>query len=197
MEDDMRPFQTKEEFVKILSALWDEIFKTPEITRKVSAEKLVVKFRFTDFETDLFIDNRGDPPKYFWDPREDVAFDVEMIQSSETSHQFWMQKLSVPMAIATRKVIAKGSVSKALKLIPALKPAFDLYPIILERLGREDLLQKIPAQKTDRLPPRCTSRISHGNRRDPTGTRAKTKTCGGKDGFRSRPAQGHVYHPGI
>ncbi len=146
----MTPYKDKEELVKILSTLWDEIFNTPEITQKVSEEKLIVKFRFTDFQTDFFIDTTGDIPRYFWDPGKNTDFDVEMILSSETSHQFWMQTLSVPMAIATRKIIAKGSVPKALKLIPALKPAFALYPPILKRMGRDDLLQKKLKRKSRR-----------------------------------------------
>jgi 2-oxoisovalerate dehydrogenase E1 component len=146
----MSAFKTKDELVKVLSALWDEIFDTPAITEKISAEKLIVKFRFTDFETDLYIDNRGDTPRYYWDPPDDVAVDVEMIQTSDTSHQFWLEKLNVPMAIATRKVVAKGSVQKALKLIPALKPAFVLYPEILKRLGKADLLQEAPPKKRKR-----------------------------------------------
>jgi 2-oxoisovalerate dehydrogenase E1 component len=146
----MTPFKDKEELVKILSALWDEIFNTPEITRKVAQEKLIVKFRFTDFATNFFIDISGETPRYYWDPEDRSDFDVEMILSSETNHQFWMQTLSVPMAIATRKIIAKGSVPKALKLIPALKPAFALYPPLLKRMGREDLLQKILKRKRRR-----------------------------------------------
>ena len=143
----MSAFKTKDELVHVLSALWDDIFNTPAITEKISAEKLIVKFRFTDFGTDLYIDNKGDAPRYYWDPPNDVAFDVEMIQTSDTSHQFWLQKLNVPMAIATRKVIAKGSVQKALKLIPALKPAFALYPEVLKRMGKTDLLQETPKKK--------------------------------------------------
>jgi len=146
----MSAFKTKDELVDVLSALWDEIFNTPAITEKISAEKLIVKFRFTDFGTDLYIDNKGDVPRYYWDPPDDVTFDVEMIQTSDTSHQFWLQKLKVPMAIATRKVVAKGSVQKALKLIPALKPAFALYPEILKRMGKADLLQEAPRKKRKR-----------------------------------------------
>ena len=146
----MSAFKTKDELVDVLSALWDEIFNTPAITEKISAEKLIVKFRFTDFGTDLYIDNKGDVPRYYWDPPDDVTFDVEMIQTSDTSHQFWLQKLKVPMAIATRKVVAKGSVPKALKLIPALKPAFALYPEILKRMGKADLLQEAPRKKRKR-----------------------------------------------
>jgi 2-oxoisovalerate dehydrogenase E1 component len=146
----MSAFASKDELIQVLSALWDEIFNTPAITEKISAEKLIVKFRFTDFATDLYIDNKGEAPRYYWDPPDEVAFDVEMIQTSDTSHQFWLENLNVPMAIATRKVVAKGSVQKALKLIPALKPAFALYPEILRRMGKADLLQESPAKKRKR-----------------------------------------------
>jgi 2-oxoisovalerate dehydrogenase E1 component len=137
----MNTYKSKEEFVKILSELWDRIFKTQEIINAISGVKIVTKFHFTDFETDLYIDNKGNTPRYYWDPEDKVASDVEMIQSSETSHKFWMEDLNVPLAIAGRKVIAKGSVQKALKLIPALKPAFALYPQVLRDMGRSDLLK--------------------------------------------------------
>jgi hypothetical protein len=143
----MSAFNSKDELVDVLSALWDEIFNTPAIMEKISAEKLIVKFRFTDFGTDFYVDNKGDAPRYYWDPPDDVDFDVEMIQTSDTSHQFWLQKLKVPTAIATRKVIAKGSVQKALKLIPALKPAFALYPMdnktILDSVAKTGYLATI------------------------------------------------------
>jgi hypothetical protein len=143
----MSAFNSKDELVDVLSALWDEIFNAPAIMEKISAEKLIVKFRFTDFGTDFYVDNKGDAPRYYWDPPDDVDFDVEMIQTSDTSHQFWLQKLKVPTAIATRKVIAKGSVQKALKLIPALKPAFALYPMdnktILDSVAKTGYLATI------------------------------------------------------
>jgi len=144
----MKPF-SKDEFVKILSTLWDRIFDTPEIVASVSGVKIIVKFRFDDLGTDFFIDTSGESPRYYWDPGEDASFDVEMIQSSENSHKFWMEDLNVPLAIASRKIIAKGSVPKALKLLPALKPAFSLYPGVLKDLGRDDLLQ-IPKGKKKR-----------------------------------------------
>ena len=136
----MKPF-SKDEFVNILSTLWDKIFNTPRIVASFAGVKIIVKFRFKDLETDFFIDNSGDTPRYYWDPGENAPFDVEMIQTSEISHKFWMEDLNVPLAIASRKIIAKGSVQKALKLIPALKPAFPLYPEVLKDLGRDDLLQ--------------------------------------------------------
>ncbi len=137
----MAVYQNKEEYQDILSRLWDMIFATPEIVAAVAGEKLVVRFRYTDFKTDFYIDLTGDEPTYYWDPDREVHVDVDMILSSETSHKFWLEQLNVPLAIASRKIIAKGSIQKALKLIPALKPAFPLYPELLRKMGKEDLIE--------------------------------------------------------
>ena len=141
---------TKEEMVNVLSALWDKIFNTPEIMQSLGKEKLIVKFRFNDLDMEFFIDNTGEHPRYFWNPEENSAFDVEMILSSESSHKFWLEDLNIPLAIASRKIVAKGSVPKALKLIPALKPAFALYPEVLKEFGRTDLLPTTKPSKKKR-----------------------------------------------
>jgi len=141
----MPVYKNAQEFEDILTALWTKIFASPEIMKGLEGEKLIVKFRFSDFKQELFIDSTGDKPELRWNPGEHSPFDVEMILASDTSHKFWMQDLNVPLAIGTRKIVAKGSVQKALKLIPALKPAFALYPEILKEFGRNDLLQKTAA----------------------------------------------------
>ncbi len=146
----MNPYKSKDEFVAILSELWNRIFRTREIIDAVSAAKLIVRFRFTDFKTDFYVDITGDIPRFFWDPEAPPGFDVEMILSSEVNHAFWMEDLNVPLALASRKIIAKGSVQKALKLLPALKPAFALYPLVLADRGRGDLLRKPEKRKKKR-----------------------------------------------
>ena len=138
----MQPFKNKEELQENLSILWDRIFTTPEILSAVTGAKLVARFRYTDFPLTLYIDIKNDPPRFYFNPPGDDDFDVEMILSSETSHHFWMQELNVPLAIASRKIVAKGSIQKALKLLPALKPAFAMYPGVLRDTGRHDLLLK-------------------------------------------------------
>ncbi len=110
----MGTFKNKEDLQTILNKLWDMIFSKPEITESVSGEKLIVKFRYTDFDTSFYIDLTGDQPTYYWDPADKVVSDVEMILSSETAHKFWLEKLNVPLAIASRKIVAKGSIQKAL-----------------------------------------------------------------------------------
>ncbi len=138
----MEVYRSQEELERILSRLWERIFADPQITKAVADAKLVAKFRYTDFPSVLFIDLKKAPPGFYWNPNPEPDFDVEMILSSETSHAFWMETLNVPLSIARRKIIPKGSVQKALKLIPALKPAFAMYPQVLRAQGREDLLTK-------------------------------------------------------
>jgi 2-oxoisovalerate dehydrogenase E1 component len=149
----MAVYKDQQEFEAILSNLWGKIFDTPAIVQSVSGIKLIARFRYTDYPVSLYIDLSGDAPNYYFNPETPVQPDVDMILSSETSHLFWMEDLNVPMAIATRKIIPKGSVQKALKLIPALKPAFAIYPEVLKEFGREDLLQIKAARKSKkRLP---------------------------------------------
>ena len=143
----MAPYKNQEEFEAILSRLWDRILDTPAIVDSIGGVKIIAKFRYTDYPSTLYIDNSGDEPRYYWNPKEDIKADVEMILSSETSHKFWLEDLNVPMAIAGRKIIPKGSVQKALKLIPALKPAFAIYPEVLKEFARDDLLEQAPKKK--------------------------------------------------
>jgi 2-oxoisovalerate dehydrogenase E1 component len=136
----MPPYRSQEELEEILSELWQRIFDDPEIVGAVAGTPLVAKFRYTDFPTALVIDIASQPPAFHWNPDPEPNVDVEMILSSETAHRFWMEDLNIPLAIAGRKIIPKGSVQKALKMIPALKPAFALYPGVLKDAGRPDLV---------------------------------------------------------
>lgn len=149
----MAVYKSQQEFEAILSRLWDRILDTPAIVASVSGVKLIARFKYTDYPSALYIDISGDKPAYYFNPEKEVAPDVDMILSSETSHLFWMEDLNVPMAIATRKIIPKGSVQKALKLIPALKPAFAIYPEVLKEFNREDLLQKTVRRKAKKKLP--------------------------------------------
>ncbi len=140
----MKPFSDREEMVRILTILWDKILSNPQIIKSVGQSRILVKFRLTDPDADLYVDTRGATPRFYWDPKAPEDPDVEMILSGQTSHLFWMEQLNVPLAIASRKIIAKGSIQKALKLLPALKPAFALYPGVLQEAGRGDLLEQSP-----------------------------------------------------
>ncbi len=147
----MAVYRDTKELQTILTRLWEKIFTTADIVDKLSDLSLTVEFRFTDLKTRMFIVVGDGRKEVLWDPEKPLAPDVEMIIASDTGHLFWMEKLNVPLALAGRKIVAKGSVTKALKLLPALKPAFSIYPQVLLELGRNDLLaidKKTRARKT-------------------------------------------------
>ena len=193
----MAAYKDREEFEAILSRLWDRILESPEIVESIGGVKIIARFRYTDYPSVLYIDNTGETPRYYWNPAEEVKPDVDMILSSETSHKFWMEDLNVPMAIAGRKIIPKGSVQKALKLIPALKPAFAIYPEVLKEFGRDDLL-KTAVRAKRRRPQRqggieaiqapLRGPVTRGFRPERRSTRAGLPAEGGVPSERPRPA---------
>jgi len=135
----MSVFRDTAHLYQVLGALFDRVRAKPAIADQLVKGNLVVRFRFTDPEGMVTIDLRRAPITYTFGESE-LQPDVEMIQSGDTAHQFWLGRLNVARAIATRKVISRGSVPKALALLPAIKPAFEIYPQVLRELGYEDMI---------------------------------------------------------
>lgn len=137
----MAVFRTTEELYTIMGALFERLKEHPDIAPRLLESNMVIRFRWRDPDGEVTVDLRHAPITYTFGPC-DLRPDVEMTQSADVAHLFWLGKLSVPRAIATRQVIAKGSVPKALKLLPAIQPAFAIYREVLRDLGREDLLRE-------------------------------------------------------
>jgi 2-oxoisovalerate dehydrogenase E1 component len=135
----MPVFRDTNHLYQVLGALFERVATEPAITERLLEGSLVVRFRFTEPDGVATIDMRRAPIKFALGGSE-LEPDVEMIQSGDTAHQFWLGRLNVARAIATRKVITRGSVPKALALLPAIKPAFDIYPKVLRELGYEEML---------------------------------------------------------
>ena len=142
----MPVFDSTEQLYDVMGALFERIAATPEIADELLEGKMVVRFHWKEPDGQATIDLRR-PPIVYTLGSSDLAPDVEMIQSADVAHRFWLGGLNVPQAIATRKVVSKGSVPKALKLLPAVKPAFDLYREVLREKGME---ASIPAVRVGR-----------------------------------------------
>ena len=56
---------------------------------------------------------------------------------ADVAHEFWMGKVNVPMAIMSGKIVSKGPTPKALALLPAIKPAYAMYPQVLQEVGKQ------------------------------------------------------------
>ncbi len=139
----MSTFRDADHLYRVFGALFARVRDDEALSAKLLQSRIVVRFVFTDPQAEITIDLRKPPITFYLGPC-DLAPDVEMTQSADTAHLFWMGRVNVPQALATRRVIARGSVPKALALLPAIRPVFDLYPRLLREIGEGDLL---PAEK--------------------------------------------------
>ncbi len=137
----MPVFRDTEHLYHVMSVLLDRVGQNKEITSKLVHAGLIVRFVSREPEGSITVDLRREPISFFMG-ESDLKPDVEFIQSGDTAHTFWLGRLNVPRAIATRKVIARGSVPKSLALLPAIRPVFSLYEQVLRDMGEERLIPK-------------------------------------------------------
>jgi putative sterol carrier protein len=129
-------YANTDELNKVMQLLWQSIKDDKTMADQLIASKLIVQFSYREPESYMVVDcsdgknmniKAGEPhPKPI----------VEMSMKADTAHEFWMGKLSIPVALITGKIVSKGPTPKALALLPVIKPAFAIYPKILEKIGK-------------------------------------------------------------
>lgn len=123
-----------------MTAIWERIKADPSMSEQVIRSKLVVQFRYRDPEGLITIDcGDGQEMKIIAGPWEGKPV-IEMSMKADVAHEFWMGKVSVPLAILTGKIVSRGPTPKALALLPVIRPAFTLYPEVLRDSGKEVLV---------------------------------------------------------
>ncbi len=98
-----------------------------EAAKKFNNANLTIKFTLSEPDGTIWVIHGSEKPRVVLGAY-DGKPDVEMILSSDNAHKFWLKQLSIPVALATRKIKTKGSVTKVLGLIPLVNPIFELYP---------------------------------------------------------------------
>jgi putative sterol carrier protein len=126
----MAAFSGSDDLHSIMQELWEAIRQDNGMSTKLLSSKLVVQFHYREPDGLITIDvSDGENFKIFTGDN-DLKPEVEMFMRSDIAHEFWTGKTSMPVAILTGKIVAKGPVSKALALLPVIKPAFEIYPNI-------------------------------------------------------------------
>ncbi|HSN19539.1 MAG TPA: thiamine pyrophosphate-dependent enzyme, partial [Usitatibacter sp.] len=139
----MSTFHDRAQFEGVMAQLFERLMAAPAIARPLGETAMVVRFRYPDLGSVITFDFKRSPPAFSTD--DGGQADVEMVQSSDTAHEFWLGRLNAVRAIATGKVRARGDVAKALKLLPAIRPAFAIYPEVLKARGlAEDARRAAP-----------------------------------------------------
>jgi hypothetical protein len=135
-------YANSEELNAIMHELWTAIGKSADMGPQLLESKMIVQFHYREPDGRITVDcSDGNEMKIYTG---DCAVKpvVEMFMKSDVAHEFWLGKISVPVAILTGKIVSKGPVNRALSLLPVIKPAFEIYPDIYNKHAENALAAK-------------------------------------------------------
>ncbi len=137
----MPVFDNSETLRSILGGFFHFLLTQPEMRKKLLDSKLIIKFIYAEPPLSITIDlSKPDTePEITFDDTIKVP-EVEMKMKADVAHRFWLGKVNLVIALTRREIIAKGPIPKILKLLPVIKPAYELYPIFLKEKGFEKYL---------------------------------------------------------
>jgi hypothetical protein len=127
-------FESSEKFEEVLGGFFRLVADTPSVADKLLASKLIIRFTYTDPDIVLLVDCSGDKLDIRPGDTETKA-EVEMSMSADIAHKFWFGKVNLMAALTRRQMVAKGPIPKILKLLPAIKPTYTMYPKYLDESG--------------------------------------------------------------
>lgn len=106
-----------------LGGFWKHLDEQPSFRDASQKAGLVIKFDITEPDAAIWI-----TPDGILLGSQTIKPDITMSLTADTCHAFWMKTLSLPVALAKKKIKAKGNIAKVLKLLPVVMPAFEKYP---------------------------------------------------------------------
>ena len=124
----MPVFENKQKLQEVLGTLFVTLMGDPDVGPKFNKANVIIKYNITAPDATLWVIPGVDPAKSVIWGATDFKADVEMTLSGDTCHKFWLKHISMPVALAKGLVKTKGPLPKVLKLLPLLKPAYDMYP---------------------------------------------------------------------
>ncbi len=130
----MGMFESAEKFEEIITGFFKLMGETPQIADKLLASGMIIRFKYTDPDLVVVVDASGDKIDVRPHDTETKAI-VEMSMSADVAHRFWFGKVNLTVALTRKEMVAKGPIPKVLKLLPAIKPAYAMYPKYLEENG--------------------------------------------------------------
>ena len=138
-------YKDAEDLYKIYGYFLDRVLRDDKIGLKMSKAGIIIKFMYTDPDAEITIDLKNPPAKpgyygtFYLGPC-DLKEDVWSKQPADHSHRFW-HGLENPIAGITKGIIKQGGkVTAMLKLLPVIKPAFQLFPVTLREMGLDNLI---------------------------------------------------------
>jgi putative sterol carrier protein len=127
-------FESSEKFEEMLGGFFRQLAERPAIADKLLASKLIIRFSYSDPDVVLLIDCSGEKLEVRAGDT-DTKATVNMSMSADIAHKFWFGKVNLMAALTRKQMVAKGPIPKILKLLPAIKPSYAMYPKYLDDNG--------------------------------------------------------------
>jgi hypothetical protein len=127
----MPVFQSTEKMYEVLGALFTSLMEQQDVAEKFFAAQITILFEIHEPAGQIWLDPNGGVVC----GHADLKPTITMTLSGDSCHKFWLKELTMPVALATRKIKSKGPIPKVLKLLPLLKPAYEIYPEIARKHG--------------------------------------------------------------
>ncbi|NTU63517.1 MAG: hypothetical protein HGB05_08960, partial [Chloroflexi bacterium] len=143
----MSVFKDSQQFYDTVGELLQRAARDPNIGPTVARAETVIQLRYTDPEAQITIDARGVPTQFgaYVDVHCgpcDLQPEVVMSMTGDLAHEFWSGRVNLASALARRQIQATGPVIKVLRLVPAVEPLYQQYPVLLKTKGLQDLILK-------------------------------------------------------
>jgi hypothetical protein len=127
-------FESSEKFEEVLGGFFRQLANEPKIADKLLKSNLIIRFNYSDPDLVIVVDCSGD--KIDVRPHDtETKATVEMSMTADVAHKFWFGKVNLTKALTRKEMIAKGPIPKILKLLPAIKPSYEMYPKYLDENG--------------------------------------------------------------
>jgi putative sterol carrier protein len=130
-EEPMSYFKDTRHMYDFLEDLWKYIVFESGIGATMKDNGVTYKYIISEPSGFLFVD----PENVITGKEADRDAVITMELSGDTIVNFWTKKLSLPVALATRKIKSKGPIPKVLKMLPALKPVHEIFPEYCRKHG--------------------------------------------------------------
>jgi hypothetical protein len=138
----MSIFKDTEELHEVMLNLWEAIGANEKIAKQLIASKLIVQFKYSEPAGTLTLDCSDGQTYHITAGDTTLSPTIQMSMKADTAHEFWMGRVNVPMALLSGKIVSRGPTARALTLLPIIKPAFSIYPEVLKKMDKEQLLSK-------------------------------------------------------
>jgi hypothetical protein len=138
-------YKDAEDLYQIYGYFLDRVLRDDKIGAKMGKAGIIIKFKYTDPEAEITIDLKNPPAQqgyhgtFYLGPC-DLKEDVWTKQPADFSHRFWHGRENPIAGVAKGIIKQGGKVTAMLKLLPVIKPAFQLFPVALMEMGLDHLI---------------------------------------------------------